>query len=72
MTRQVLIQLRANMLGGMNEYVKCFNDEEAYYDHWIYLVPDECTEDDFCLEYFDQCIIVYCPLCGKYTYVEEE
>ena len=26
MTRQDLIQLRANMLGGMNEYVKCFND----------------------------------------------
>lgn len=32
----------------------------------------ECTEDDFCLEYFDQCIIVYCPLCGKYTYIENE
>jgi rRNA maturation endonuclease Nob1 len=32
----------------------------------------ECTDDDFCLDYFDQCIIVYCPLCSKYTYVEEE
>lgn len=32
----------------------------------------EYTDDDLCLEYFDQCIIVYCPLCGKYTYIEEE
>ena len=46
MTRQELIVLRMNMLGGMNEYVQCFNDEEAYYNNWIYLVPDECTEDD--------------------------
>lgn len=46
MTKDELIQLRANMLGGMNEYVKCFNDETAYYDYWILLVPDECTEED--------------------------
>lgn len=46
MTRQDLIQLRANILGGMNEYVKCFNDETAYYDYWIEIVPDECTEED--------------------------
>lgn len=46
MTRQALIQLRMNMLGGMNEYVKCMNDETAYYEYWICLVPDECTEDD--------------------------
>ena len=46
MTRQELIVLRANMLGGMNEYVKCFNDETAYYDYWIEIVPDECTEED--------------------------
>ena len=46
MTRQDLIQLRANVLGGMNEYVKCFNDETTYYDYWIEIVPDECTEED--------------------------
>ena len=46
MTKDELIQLRVNMLGGMNEYVKCFNDETAYYDYWILLVPDECAEED--------------------------
>ena len=31
----------------------------------------ECTEDDFCSDYFDQCEMVYCPLCGKSNYIEE-
>jgi hypothetical protein len=30
----------------------------------------ECTEYDFCLDYFDQCKVVCCPLCGKYIYIE--
>jgi hypothetical protein len=46
MTRDELVTLRMNMLGGMNEYVKCMNDEDAYYNHWICIVPDECTEED--------------------------
>lgn len=46
MTKQDLLVLRMNLVGGMNEYIKCLNDETAYYDYWIELVPDEATEDD--------------------------
>ena len=46
MTKQDLQLLRMNLLGGMNEYIKCLNDETAYYDYWIELVPDEATEED--------------------------
>lgn len=45
MTRDELIQLRANMIGGMNEYARCFNDEDAWMN-WIMVVPDEATEED--------------------------
>ena len=34
-----------NLVGGMNEYVKCMNDENAYMA-WIMIVPDEATEED--------------------------
>lgn len=46
MTKDELKVLRMNLVGGMNEYVKCIDDETAYYDYWIQVVPDECTEDD--------------------------
>lgn len=46
MTKQDLLVLRMNLVGGMNEYIKCLNDETAYYDYWIEVVPDECTEED--------------------------
>lgn len=45
MTRNELEVLRMNLVGGMNEYVKCMNDENAYMS-WIMLVPDEATEED--------------------------
>lgn len=45
MTRYELEVLRMNLVGGMNEYVKCMNDENAYMS-WIMLVPDEATEED--------------------------
>jgi rRNA maturation endonuclease Nob1 len=32
----------------------------------------ECDDGDFCLDYFNQCIIVHCPLCSKYIYIEKE
>ena len=40
------ILLKMNILGGMNELVKKMNDEKAYYNYWIDLVPDEATEED--------------------------
>ena len=46
MTKDELKVLRMNLVGGMNEYMSCINDETAYYDYWIEVVPDECTEDD--------------------------
>lgn len=45
MTRYELEVLRMNLVGGMNEYVKYMNDENAYMS-WIMLVPDEATEED--------------------------
>lgn len=45
MTRNEFEVLRMNLVGGMNEYVKCMNDENAYMA-WIMLVPDEATEED--------------------------
>ena len=45
MTRNELEVLRMNLVGGMNEYVKCMNDENAYMA-WIMIVPDEATEED--------------------------
>lgn len=37
--------LRANLLGGMDSYIKELGDEEIWID-WITLgVPDECDED---------------------------
>lgn len=45
MTRSEFEVLRMNLVGGMNEYVKCMNDENAYMA-WIMIVPDEATEED--------------------------
>lgn len=45
MTSNELEVLRMNLVGGMNEYVKCMNDENAYMA-WIMIVPDEATEED--------------------------
>ena len=45
MTRNEFKVLRMNLVGGMNEYVKCMNDENAYMA-WIMIAPDEATEED--------------------------
>lgn len=37
---------RLDALKGMNLMVRNMNDERAYYDAWIWLVPDEADEDD--------------------------
>lgn len=71
MTKQEMITLKANILGGMHEYVKHINDERAY-DLWIELaVPDEPREEDFidiaedmglwidCVKTFNTCVSVF-------------
>ena len=35
------------MVKSMNTIVKELNNEEAYYGMWIYIVPDEATDEDF-------------------------
>ena len=48
MTRDEMILLRCNILGGMNAYIlDNVDDEEIIYDDWFAVgVPDEATEDD--------------------------
>ena len=40
-----IITLRANIMGGMNEYIKELGDEVIYMK-WIMVFPDECDEDE--------------------------
>jgi len=40
-----ITMLRANLMGGMNEYIKELGDEEIW-EHWITVFPDECSEDE--------------------------
>ena len=37
--------LRANIMGGMNEYIKEQGDDDLW-DIWIEVFPDECSEDE--------------------------
>lgn len=34
------------LVKAMNAIVKSLNNEEAYYNHWIDIVPDEADDDD--------------------------
>ena len=38
--------MRRRMIAGMDAIVTWLNNEDAYYNSWIYDVPDEATEDD--------------------------
>lgn len=38
---------RYEAVRAMHELVVGLNDEGAYYDHWIYLVPDCPADEDF-------------------------
>lgn len=37
---------RYEAIKAMNTLVKCLNNEEAYYNRWIYVVPDEASDDE--------------------------
>ena len=40
-----ITMLRANLMGGMNEYIKELGDDDLW-DIWIEVFPDECSEDE--------------------------
>ena len=44
MTNEMKI-LRANIMGGMNEYIKELGDDDLW-EIWIEVFPDECSEDE--------------------------
>lgn len=44
MNNDEMILLKANLMGGMNEYIKEIGDEEIY-DLWVQVFPDECDEE---------------------------
>lgn len=44
MTNEIKI-LRANIMGGMNEYIRELGDDDLW-DIWIEVFPDECSEEE--------------------------
>lgn len=44
MTNEMKV-LRANIMGGMNEYIKELGDDDLW-DIWIEVFPDECSEEE--------------------------
>lgn len=40
-----MVMLKANIMGGMNEYIKKQGDDDLW-DEWIKVFPDECSEDE--------------------------
>lgn len=65
MTQTEMTALRRNLIGGMHEYVKHLNDEDAYF-WWIETVPDECDITEL-IEIADdkEMFIDVCNLFGK-------
>ena len=77
MTREELIQLRMNMLGGMNSYVlEQIGDEDVTMYWWQVGVPDGADEDDLRSiaendEQWTQCCVVF-SYCVKAELEENE
>lgn len=46
MSEKELIVLRANILGGMDTYIRETVQEEAHFEYWLEMgIPDEATEE---------------------------
>ena len=43
---QATVEDRFTTMKAMNFLVKSLNNEDAYFEYWIELVPDEATEED--------------------------
>ena len=65
---------RYEAIKAMNTLVKCLNNEEAYYDRWIYVVPDEASDDelmeiaseDYQEDTFKEASILFLQLMNEY------
>ena len=65
---------RYEAIKAMNTLVKCLNNEEAYYDRWIYVVPDEASDDelmeiaseDYQKDTFKEASILFLQLMNEY------
>ena len=72
MSKNVLERYEA--IKAMNTLVKCLNNEEAYYDRWIYVVPDEASDDelmeiaseDYQEDTFKEASILFLQLMNEY------
>lgn len=38
------VLLKANLMGGMHEYIKAIGDDDIY-DLWVQVFPDECDKE---------------------------
>lgn len=72
---------RKDLIVGMNAIVIAMNNEEAYYNHWIYIVPDCCTEEDLediagYEDSFNEVVSLFMRLCKTYLvdglYIDEK
>ena len=65
---------RYEAIKAMNTLVKCLNNEEAYYGHWIYIVPDEASDEelmeiaseDYQEDTFKEASILFLQLMNEY------
>lgn len=72
MTRNEMNVLKANMLGGMHEYMRNLNDENAYYVWITYGVPDEPSEEDLIgiaedINSWKECVDLFAELTKEYV-----
>ena len=69
---EALIQLRANQLMAMDEFVHSINNEELM-DDWLSCgVPDEASEEDFSYIAADEDLYKTCVRIFKRIAIEEE
>ena len=57
--------LKANIMGGMNEYIKEQGDDDLW-DIWIEVFPDECSEDE--LMEMAKCNSIWLDVVERFAY----
>ena len=57
--------LKANLMGGMNEYIKALGDDDLW-DIWIEVFPNECSEDE--LMEMAECDAVWFDVVERFAY----
>lgn len=70
MEKSALLKGRIELVKAMNTIITCINDEDAYME-WIYIVPDQATEDDFEFiaeddEEFEDAVRAFGIICKEY------